>query len=95
LSYNTEFSGKCSRCGREYHSKHSDDVVCDCWTKCPECGAVMEAYVPELSLPYGLDGIRDLLVWKVCNNLVGHSDHSPFYSKMKPVEVELTNAGNV
>jgi hypothetical protein len=56
----------------------------------------MEAYVPDLSLPYGLDGKRDLLVWKVCNNLVGHSDHSPFFSKLKPVEVELNSeAGNV
>jgi hypothetical protein len=50
----------------------------------------MEAYVPDLSRPYGLDGVRDLQVLKVCNNLAGHSDHSPYYSMLKPVEVELT-----
>ena len=50
----------------------------------------MEAYVPDLCPgSYGLDGKRDLLVLKVCNNLAGHSDHSPYFSSLKPVEVEL------
>ena len=85
------FSGKCSRCKREYYSKHADVVVCDCWIKCPECGQEMEAFTPDLSLStYGLDGKRDLLVLKVCNNLAGHSDHSPYFSSLKPIEVELT-----
>ena len=82
--------GKCSRCKREYYSKHADVVVCVCWELCPECGREMEAYTPDLSPnTYGLDGKRDLLVLKVCNNLAGHSDHSPYFSMLKPVEVEL------
>ena len=84
--------GKCPSCGRIYHSLHVDVVVCDCWIKCPECGQEMEPYVPDLSLStYGLDGKRDLLVVRVCNNLAGHSDHSPYFSSLKPVEVELTS----
>ena len=52
----------------------------------------MEAFTPDLSpSTYGLDGKRDLLVLKVCNNLAGHSDHSPYFSILKPVEVELTS----
>ena len=84
------FSGKCSRCRREYYGDHSDVVVCSCWEKCPECGLSMEAYVPDLCPgSYGLDGKRDLLVLKVCNNLAGHSSHSPIFSRVKPVEVKL------
>jgi len=46
--------------------------------------------VPDLCPgSYGLDGKRDLLVLKVCNNLAGHSSHSPYFSMLKPVEVEL------
>jgi len=48
--------------------------------------------VPDLATNvYGLDGKRELLILRVCNNLAGHSDHSPFYSRLKPVEVELTS----
>jgi len=75
-----------------FHSKHPDLVVCDCFEVCPECGQRMVDYTPDLaSNTYGKNGVRDLLVLKVCNNLVGHSDHSPFYSDKKPVEVELTS----
>jgi hypothetical protein len=85
-----DFVGKCSRCGREYHSKHDAVVVCGCWTKCPLCSQEMEPYTPDLTPnTYGLDGKHNLFVLKVCNNLVGHSDHSPFYSDRKPIEVEL------
>jgi hypothetical protein len=50
----------------------------------------METFTPDLaSSTYGLDGKRDLLILKVCNNLAGHSNHSPFFSTLKPVEVEL------
>jgi hypothetical protein len=92
LSYNTEFSGKCPKCNREYHSKHGDAVVCVCWEICPECGEVMETYMPDLSAhSYGLDGKRDLQVLKVCNNSVGHSDRSPYFSIQRPIEVELRN----
>ena len=84
------FGGKCSRCKREYYARHSDVVVCDCFEKCPECGLSMEPYVPDLSPNiYGVDGKRDLLVVRVCNNLAGHSSHSPYFSRVKPVEVEL------
>jgi hypothetical protein len=85
-----EFLGKCSRCGREYHSKHLAVVVCDCWTTCPLCSQEMLPYTPDLTPNmYCSDGKHDLQILKVCNNLVGHSDHSPFYSDRKPVEVEL------
>ncbi len=51
----------------------------------------MEPYVPGLSPnSYGADGNRDLLILRVCNNVAGHADHSPFLSTQKPVEVELT-----
>ena len=84
-------SGKCSNCGREYHSNHKTELVCDCWTRCPLCGQGMEDYLPDLApSTYGLEGKRDLLIVKVCSNLAGHSSHSPFYSTQKPVEVELT-----
>ncbi|HLE74933.1 MAG TPA: hypothetical protein VI864_02685 [Candidatus Bathyarchaeia archaeon] len=84
------FSGKCSRCGREYFADHSDVVVCDCWEICPLCGERMEPYTPDLAPgSYGRDGKRDLLIMRVCNNLVGHADHAPVYSEVKPVEVEL------
>jgi hypothetical protein len=83
-----DFVGKCSRC--EYHSKHEAVVVCDCWKKCPLCSQEMKPYTPDLSPnTYGLGDNRDLQILKVCINLVGHSDHFPFYSDRKPVEVEL------
>jgi hypothetical protein len=45
----------------------------------------MEPYVPDLSPnTYGVDGMRDLRILKVCRN---HSP--PFFSEQKPVEVEL------
>jgi hypothetical protein len=51
----------------------------------------MEPYTPDLAANvYGLDGKRDLLILRVCNNVAGHSDHSPFFSVLKPIEVELT-----
>jgi hypothetical protein len=50
----------------------------------------MEPYTPDLAAnTYGKDGKRDLLILRVCNNVAGHSDHSPFFSVQKPVEVEL------
>lgn len=52
----------------------------------------MEPYVPDLAANvYGADGNRDLLILRVCNNVAGHADHSPFLSSQKPVEVELTS----
>lgn len=85
-----DHSGKCPNCGREYHSKHVDVMVCDCWTKCPLCSQGMQDYVPDLAPEsYGLDGKSDLLILKVCNNLAGHASHSPYFSVLKPIEVEL------
>jgi hypothetical protein len=82
------YSGKCSGCGREYHGSHADVVVCDCWEKCPECGARMEPYAPDLSPnSYGRDGKRDLLILRVCDN-----HNPPFFSALKPVEVELSES---
>jgi hypothetical protein len=50
----------------------------------------MEAFTPDLApATYGSDGRRDLLIVRVCNNVAGHFDHSPYFSKLKPVEVEL------
>ena len=52
----------------------------------------MVPFTPDLCPDsYGRGGKRDLLVVRVCNNLVGHADHSPIYSEGKPVEVELTS----
>jgi hypothetical protein len=50
----------------------------------------MEPYLPDLAAnTYGKDGKRELLILRVCINLVGHSDHSPYFSVQEPVEVEL------
>ena len=79
------YSGKCSGCGREYYSAHADVVVCDCWERCPECGAKMAPYVPDLSPnSYGADGKRELLTLRVCSSHI-----PPFFSEQKPVQVEL------
>jgi len=51
----------------------------------------MTPYTPDLAPnTYGKDGKRDLQILMVCNNSVAHPDNSPFYSKVKPVEVELS-----
>jgi hypothetical protein len=82
--------GKCSRCGREYHSRHDTVVVCDCWTKCPLCSQEMMSFTPDLTTNlYSLGDKRDLQITRVCNNMADHSNNSPFYSDRKPVEVEL------
>ncbi len=84
-------SGECSNCGRVFHSNYPQMVTCDCFEYCPICRQRMAEYVPDLaSSTYGRVGVRDLNVIKVCNNLAGHSDHSPYFSYLKPVEVELT-----
>lgn len=84
-------SGKCSNCGRVFHSDHPVVVACDCYEYCPLCGQRMTDYVPDLApSQYGRGGVRGLLAYKVCNNLAGHSDHSPYFSTLKPVEVELS-----
>ena len=87
--------GKCSSCGREYHKNSAQNselvIVCDCYKICPICGQEMESYTPDLApKSYGLDGKCDLQILNVCNNLAGHSSHSPYYSSLKPVEVELS-----
>ena len=86
------FSGKCSRCRREYYADHPDVVVCDCYMYCPVCGSEMAAYTLDLaSNVYGKGDRRDLQVIMVCNNSAAHPDGSPFFSTKKPVEVELTS----
>ena len=85
------YSGKCSRCGRIYYEDHRDLVVCDCWKHCPLCEATNEPYTPDLAANvYGINGKRELLTLRVCNNTAGHFDKSPFFSTRKPVAVELT-----
>jgi hypothetical protein len=85
-----EFLGSCSRCGREYHADHSDVVVCDCWEQCPICCQKMTPYTPDLSpSTYAQDGKRDWLILRVCNNLVGHPNHSPHFSSQQPIQIEL------
>lgn len=50
----------------------------------------MEPYQPVLSpVTYGADGKRDLLILRVCNNVAAHPDNRPFFSNLRPVEVEL------
>lgn len=83
-------SGKCSNCGRVYAARHPKMVVCDCYEYCPLCSQKMTDYTPDLApSTYGLGAVRDLLVYRVCNNVSGHSTNSPFFSVLKPVEVEL------
>ncbi len=85
------FGGVCSRCGRVYYEDHKVLMVCDCWEKCPLCGAMMEAFTPDLAaITYAKSGKCELLILRVCNNAAAHSDGSPFFSCQKPVEVELT-----
>jgi hypothetical protein len=51
----------------------------------------MAPYEPDLaSNVYGKAGKRDLLILRVCNNTAEHSGGAPFFSTLKPVEVELT-----
>ena len=81
-----KFEGKCPNCGKVHYSDRKGDIVlCDCWRYCPTCGAEMTPYTPDLApKTYGMDGKRDLKILMVCN------EHSPpFYSEMKPVEVEI------
>jgi len=89
-----KFEGKCPNCGKTHYSDRKDDiVVCDCWKYCPTCGALMEPYTPDLaSKTYGMDGRRDLKILMVCNNIAQHPSNSPFYSEIKPVEVEMVEA---
>jgi hypothetical protein len=90
MSILVQYFGRCSRCNREYHADHADVVVCDCWERCPICGQKMEPYTPDLSpSTYAQDGKRGLLILRVCNNLVGHPDHSPYFSFQQPVQIEL------
>lgn len=48
----------------------------------------MEPYTPDLApKTYGMDGKRDLRILMVCNNC-----SPPFFSTLKPVEVEMVEA---
>jgi len=52
----------------------------------------MAPYTPDLPpKTYGKGEKRDLLIIMVCNNFAAHPDNAPFFSKQKPVEVELTS----
>ena len=84
--------GKCPKCGMKHQApRPAGFIVCDCSEYCPICGAKMVDYVPDLTpATYGTDDKNDLLITKVCNNITAHPGKLPFYSKQKPVEVELT-----
>jgi hypothetical protein len=48
----------------------------------------MEPYTPDLApKTYGMDGKRDLKILMVCTNC-----SPPFFSTLKPVEVEMVEA---
>jgi len=83
-----EFEGKCPHCDKLHYSERRDEVVvCDCWTYCPLCGAMMTPYTPDLATgSYGADGKRGVTILMVC---LLHSP--PFYSSLKPVEVVFTH----
>ena len=75
--------GKCSRCGRTYHAKRpAVPVYCDCYLYCPNDGAMMEPYSPDLSSPrfYEKGGIKIFYKCPTCGHL----------SKRLPIEVVLT-----
>ncbi len=81
-----KFEGKCPNCGKIFYSERQGDIVtCDCWQYCPICGAEMTQYTPDsASKTYALDSKHDFDVLMIC------TFHSPpFFSKQKPVEVEL------
>jgi ribosomal protein L32 len=79
------FEGKCPNCGKIHISNRKGDiVVCDCWQKCPTCGAEMTPYTPDTApKTYALNGLRELQILMVCTR---HSP--PFFSQQKPVEVQ-------
>ncbi|KPV63642.1 MAG: hypothetical protein AOA66_0774 [Candidatus Bathyarchaeota archaeon BA2] len=76
--------GTCSKCGRLLIIKRPVDLaVCLCYEYCPLCGAKMTPYPPDLT-PTTYESEKGLHVLYVCNN------HTPYYSKQKPVEVRLS-----
>jgi len=94
--------GRCPECGREYYRPEPCIVVCPCYKICPLCGNEMTAVSPDLN-PHtyrnekGFDHTRttigpglavksdmDIETRYVCTN---HTP--PYYSDMKPIEVEL------
>jgi DNA-directed RNA polymerase subunit RPC12/RpoP len=82
-----KYEGKCPRCSKTYSSNRKNDiVVCDCWQKCPNCGAEMTPHAPDLAMnTYGFDDRHELAVLMVCTL------HFPmFFSNQKPVEVVCT-----
>jgi len=93
--------GVCSSCGKIIfrEGRVPTTVVCDCYRRCPLCGAEMTPYRPDLDpKSYGGERNPDLEALGLTS---GGSDpkidvvfvclrHSPpYYSRVKPVEVAL------
>jgi len=80
--------GTCPECGRTYRApRPAMPVLCDCYQYCPLCGNKMAAYVPDLtpSTYRTSQSEPSMKTLYVCNN---HTP--PYYSSLKPVEVNLT-----
>lgn len=76
--------GTCSNCGRTHRKDRPADIAyCNCYKKCPQCGATMTPYTPDLTgKHYNVDkGLKVLFVCLECK--------PPYYSKLLPVEVTL------
>lgn len=77
--------GECPACGRTLRRRRpAEYAVCDCYERCPLCGAKMTPYTPDLT-PTTYESEKGLRVLYVCN-----SHTPPYYSKQKPVEVKLS-----
>ncbi|MDH5690053.1 MAG: hypothetical protein OEY81_01310 [Candidatus Bathyarchaeota archaeon] len=80
--------GVCPKCGKTICRKRPADLaVCDCWMYCPLDGKKMTPYKPDLTpSTYESDKGLDIVMWH--NSPSNHEQ--PYYSKQKPVEVQLS-----
>jgi len=80
--------GVCPVCGRKiYRPRPADLAICDCFKVCPLCGREMTPYIPDLTpSTYGFGEPKNAM-----HTLYYCTFHSPpYYSKQKPVEVQLS-----
>jgi len=88
-----EVKGACPECGKEIVrlSPVPLTVVCDCFKKCPICGAEMAPYTPVLS-PSTYGPIKSDVAKGDTDHPVDiqyHCQACDYYSSLKPVEVAL------
>jgi len=90
--------GKCSRCGREFYRSEPCVIVCPCYKMCPLEGYTVEmtpvspdfnpeTYRNEEGFDFTKTVSRSDLSVEVRYVCTNHTP--PYYSNMKPIEVEL------